>query len=180
MIDSRISRRYVTALYDAAEAADAVEPIESDLGLITYTLETIPSLGEALLQPLVPAEKKKQIAEQVFGDKVHEVTLHYLFLIIDMDRAEVITQTEAEYVRIANARRGIVAAEVKSARELTQEQMSQLKGRLEAYTGKKVDIEPAIDESLIGGVMVRIGDTVLDGSVGGYLARLRDQLLSDG
>ncbi|MDO8587358.1 MAG: ATP synthase F1 subunit delta [Armatimonadota bacterium] len=180
MIDSRISRRYVTALYDAAEAADAVELIESDLGLISYTLETIPSLGEALLQPLIPASKKKQIAEEIFGDKVHEVTLHYLFLVIDMGRAGVIEQTESEFVQIANARRGIVLAETRSAVELAPDQVSRLKERLETYTGKQVDLKLIIDESLLGGLTVRIGDTVLDGSVAGYLARLREKLLGDG
>jgi F-type H+-transporting ATPase subunit delta len=177
LIDSRITKRYVAALYDAAAEANAVELVESDLGLITYTLEQTPALEDALLQPLVPGEKKKQIARQVFGDKVHEVTLHYLFLIIDMGRAEVINETEVEYVRVANERRGIVAAEVRSAKELTSEQVAALKDRLQAYTGKSVDMTLAIDESLIGGVSVRIGDTVLDGSVAGYLSRLKEQLL---
>ena len=177
MIDSRISRRYVTALYDAAEAADAVELVESDLGLISYSLETIPSLGEALFQPLIPASKKKQIVEQIFGDKVHEVTLHYLFLTIDMDRAEVIEQTETEFVRIANERRGVVMAETRSAVELATDQVSKLKEHLETYTGKKVELRFEIDESLIGGITVRIGDTVIDGSIAGHLARLREKLL---
>jgi F-type H+-transporting ATPase subunit delta len=180
LIDSRITKRYVAALYDAAAEANAVELVESDLGLITYTLETMPKLEEALLQPLIPGEKKKQIAQQIFGEKVHEVTLHFLFLIIDMGRAEVIKETEVEYVRVANERRGIVAAEVRSATELTSEQTAALKERLQAYTGKSVDMTLTLDDSLIGGVSVRIGDNVLDGSVAGYLARLKEQLLGVG
>jgi F-type H+-transporting ATPase subunit delta len=177
LIDSRITKRYVAALYDAAAEAKAVELVESDLGLIAYTLENTHELEEALLQPLIPSEKKKQIAQKVFGDKVHHVTLHYLFLIIDMGRAEVIKETEVEYVRVANERRGIVAAEVRSATELTSEQTAALKDRLQVYTGKSVDMKFTKDDSLIGGVSVRIGDTVLDGSVAGYLARLKEQLL---
>ncbi|MDO8682128.1 MAG: ATP synthase F1 subunit delta [Armatimonadota bacterium] len=177
MIDSRITRRYVTALYDAAEKAGVPDLVESDLGLITYTLESMPNLRDALLQPLIPASRKKEIVSQVFQGKVHDITLHYLFLIIDMDRAEVIEQTESEFIRIANERRGIIAAEVRCAVELTQEQIKRLKEKLDAYTGKKVEISLLIDESLIGGLSVKIGDTVLDGSITGYLARLKEQLL---
>jgi F-type H+-transporting ATPase subunit delta len=175
--DSRVTRRYVAALYDAADRAGVADLVESDLGLITYTLETIPKLEDALLQPLVPAEKKKQIVGQIFANKIHEVTLHYLYLIMDMGRAEVVKQTESEYIRIANERRGIVLAEATSAREMTPEQVAELKKKLEAYTARSIDLRLNVDDSLIGGVSVRIGDTVLDGSVTGYLARLREQLL---
>jgi F-type H+-transporting ATPase subunit delta len=179
VIDSRITRRYVTALYDAAEKAGVADLVESDLGLVTYTLETSPDLAAALLQPVVPAGKKKEIVSQIFADKINEVTLDYLFLIIDMDRAEVIKETEPEFVRVSNERRGIIGAEVRSAVELTPEQMTALKQKLEAYSGLKVDMKAIIDKSLVGGVSVRIGDTVLDGSVTGFLDRLREQLLGE-
>lgn len=180
MIDSRIARRYVTALYDTAEKAGAVDLVESDLGLVSFTLEGSPDLREALVQPLIPAEQKKQVVEQIFGGKVHEITLNYLRLVLDMGRVEVITATEAEYVRIANERRGILSAEVRAAIELTTDQADRLKARLESYTGKKIDMNTVIDDKLIGGVSVRIGDTVIDGSVAGFLARLKEQMLGEG
>jgi F-type H+-transporting ATPase subunit delta len=179
VIDSRITRRYVTALYDTAEKAGVADLVESDLGLVTYTLESSPDLEAALLQPVVPASKKKLIVSQIFADKIHEVTLNYLFLIIDMGRVEVIKETEPEYIRISNERRGIILAEVRTAAGLTPEQATRLKQKLEAYSGLKVDLNPIIDDSLIGGVSVRIGDTVLDGSVAGFLSRLREQLLGE-
>ena len=179
MIDSRITRRYVAALYNAAEKATVVDLVESDLGLVAYSLESSPDLETALLQPLIPASKKKEIVERLFADKVHEVTLHYLFLVLDMNRAEVIKATEPEYVRLANERRGIVLAEVRTAVDPDPDQLAKLKERLEAHTGKTVEMNVTIDSSLIGGVSVRIGDTVLDGSVAGFLARLREQLLGE-
>ena len=179
MTDSRIVNRYVAALYGAAEKGGEVDLVESDLGLIAYTLESAPDLARALAQPLVPAEKKKEIIAQIFADKIRELTLHYLFLTTDMNRTEVIKQTEAEYVRIANERRGIAAAEVRSARKLESDQLGSLKERLEARTGKKIRMAASVDESLIGGVWVRIGDTVMDGSVAGLLANLRERMLGE-
>jgi F-type H+-transporting ATPase subunit delta len=177
VIDTLIVRRYAEALFNQAKAADVVDLIESDLGLITYSFETIPSLEEAIVSPLIPAFKKREIVTSVFQNKVHELTLYYLYLLIDHRREEAIKHTEAEYIRLANEARGILAAEVTSAVELTEEEVVRLKQKLSEHTGKRVDIMVNVDPSIIGGLIVRIGDTVMDGSISGHLRRIKDEFL---
>jgi F-type H+-transporting ATPase subunit delta len=178
MIDRRIVKRYAAALFNSARAADVVDMVESDLGLITYSFETIPSLEQAVVSPLIPAAKKREIVTGVFQNKIHEVTLFYLYLLIDKRREEIITATEAEYIRLANESRGIVAAQVTAAVELTDDEIVRLKAKLSERTGCRVDVSVEIEPSVIGGLIVRIGDTVMDGSIAGHLERIREEFLN--
>lgn len=178
MIERRIVRRYASALFSAASKANAVDQVESDLGLVSYVFEASPKLTESARSPLVPASKKKEILKDIFGGKVHELTLSYLDLLVDKRREDAIAATEAEYVLLANEARGIVLAHVSSAVELTPQERKSLASAISDMTGKKAQLDLDIDAELIGGVLVRIGDTVIDGSIRGQLGALRVQLLS--
>lgn len=180
MIDRRIVRRYAAALFNSAQAADIVDLVESDLGLITYTFETNPRLGEAVISPLIPDQKKREIVTSVFRGKIQETTLFYLYLLIDNRREEVIEQTEEEYILLANRARGIIAAEVTAAVELTDDEVARLREKLAEETGFKVDLKINLDETIIGGLIVRIGDSVMDGSIKGQLEKIKEELLGKG
>lgn len=177
MIDLRIVRRYATALFNSAQSAGAIDLVESDLGLISYTFESNPQLKDAMVSPLIPCSKKKEIVTSIFQGKIQDVTLYYLYLLIDNRREGIITETEAEYIRIANEARGIMAAEVTAAIELTPEEIINLRAKLSVMTGKQVDVVVSIDPSIIGGLVVRIGDTVIDGSITGQLAKIKNDFL---
>lgn len=178
MIDKRIVTRYAAALFNSAKEADVIDLVESDLGLVTYTFESIPDLEQAIISPLIPADKKREIVTGVFSGKIHEATLFYLYLLIDNRREDVIGQTESEYIRLANDARGIVAAEVTSAVELTEDESVKLKAKLAQQTGKRVEISVTVDPSIIGGLIVRIGDTVMDGSIAGHLRTIKDNFIN--
>ena len=178
MIERRIVRRYATALFNAARKAGVVDRVESDLGLVTYTLESMSSLMETLRSPVVPRDRKRTILRDIFADKVHEVTLSFLDLLVEKRREEVVLETEPEYVALADEARGIVKAEVTAAVQLTKQEESQLAAKLSAMTGKTVELSTRIVPEIIGGVMVKIGDTVIDGSIRGQLVELRERLMS--
>lgn len=177
MRQTAIARRYAGALFEAAKSEDAVDRVESDLGLITFSLENTPRLREVMVHPLIPAARKKEIAVEVFDGRVQEVTLHFLELVIDKRREEILADVEPEYVRLANEFRNVVPVTVTSAVPLTADEQSALRKKLEKLTGKMVELGLAEDPELIGGLVVQIGDTVIDGSVRGYLASLREKLL---
>lgn len=172
-----LARRYAGALFGAARNADVIDKVESDIGLLAHSLQTMPRLQEALAHPLIPAARKKEIATEVFGGKVQEITLHFLDLLIDKRREELVEDVEQEYVRLANEFRGVVPTLVTSAVPLSDDEKERLQRKLEKFTGKKIELELREDKSLIGGLTVKIGDTVIDGSVKGYLASLREKLL---
>lgn len=172
-----LARRYAGALFTQAKDTDAIDRIESDLGLITYSLQTMPRLSEVLSHPLIPAAQKKKIVAEVFKNEIEPLTLHFVELLIDKRREELLEDTEQEFVKLANESRGVVPATATSAVPLTPEEKTQLRASLEASTGKKIELHTDEDPSLIGGVVVKIGDTIIDGSVSGYLAALKNRLL---
>ncbi len=175
-----LARRYAGALFQTArqtDVMDVIDKVESDLGLITYSLQAMPQLAETLNHPLIPPARKKAIVSQIFSNKVQDVTLRFLELVIDKRRENVLPDVEPEYVRLANEYRGVVSVIVTSAVPLTESETRALKKKLDEVTGKKADLELREDPDLIGGLTVRIGDTVTDGSVRGQLAALREKLL---
>jgi len=178
-----LARRYAGALFETAKQSDVIDvidKIESDLGLVSHSLETMPKLVEALNHPLIPRERKKAIVSNIFKDKVQAVTMRFVELVIDKRREGILPEIEPEYVRLANEWRGIVSVAVTSAVPLSKDEVTALKARLDRFTGKRTDLELQEDPDLIGGLTVRIGDTVMDGSVRGYLASLREQMRGNG
>jgi F-type H+-transporting ATPase subunit delta len=177
MIERRVVSRYAAALFSAALKADAVDRVESDLGMISYLMEANPNLVSAMRSPVVGDETKKAILGDVSRGSLHEITLRYLDLLIEKKREEVLFLTEEEYIKLADVHRGIINAEVYSAVALSGDQVELLQAKLSATTGKRVQIAGHVDPTLLGGVQVRIGDTVIDGSIKGQLDALRHQLL---
>lgn len=178
MIERRIVRRYAQALFNAASKADVVDRVESDLGFVGYAFESSDDLMDAFRSPLIPRDRKKAIVRALFEEKIHEITLSYLDLLVENRREEAVVQTEAEYIEIANEARGIVNVLVTSAVRLEDDEEARLVAKLNAITGKSVHLEKHVDPSIIGGVVIRIGDKLIDGSIRGQLDRLREQLIS--
>lgn len=173
MIERRVVRRYAAALYMAANKADVLNRVESDLGLVGYTAETVPELMAAMSSPLIPIETKRALLRDLFEDKIHPITLSYLYLLVEKRRESAIALTEREYTRMANEARGICEAHVVTAESLTEDEESLLRDRLSAMAGKTVRLEKRVDSEILGGVVVRIGDTVMDGSLRGQLQALK-------
>ena len=174
---SSLARRYAAALFGAAKDTGRIDKVESDLGLIGYSLENVPRLKSVLSHPMIPSAKKKQIVSEVFKGRIEDITLNFVKLLIDKRREEIVGSIEQDYVQIANEHRGVVPALITSAYPLTEEEKTALQAKLSKFTGMQVEIEILENPELIGGLIVRIGDTVIDGSIKGYLAALREKLL---
>jgi len=177
MRQSALARRYAGALFQAAKEAGEIENVESDLGLVSYSLEANPRLREVLTHPLIPGSRKKEITAEVFAASVQDVTLDFLYLVTDKRREAILPDIEIEYVRFANDYRNVVPVQVTSAVQLSPDEIGLLRGRLERFTGKSVELQFSEDPLIIGGLVIQIGDTVIDGSVKGYLSSLREKLL---
>lgn len=174
---SSLSRRYTAALFDTACDANLVDKIESDLGLITWTLQSIAEFKETLANPLISTETKKSAATAIFRDKVDAITLNFVCLLIDRRREDILEDIEEQFALLADDWRGIIRADVTSAAALTDNEKSRLISKLEAFTSKKVELYMKQDRSLIGGLVVRIGDTVIDGSIKKQVVDLKNRML---
>ena len=177
MITHTVVRRYAAALLNAAWEANQVDQVESDLGLITYTINSNPELKQALFNPAIPEQRKHAIIQQLFQGKISALTLAYLNLLVDKRRIESILLTEEEFGLMADAKRGILEAIIESAVELNEEELSALTAKLSSLTGKKIRAAVKTNPELIGGIRVRIGDLVLDGTIKGHLEKIHEEMI---
>lgn len=177
MLENAVSRRYAQAFFALAQETNNVDKLESELQIVVNAINDNDELKKVMEHQLVSPDEKKAIINAVFAQDVSETTMNFLDVVIDKYRASYIPGVYEEFVAYANATRNMIDALVKSAVELTDSDLETIKGKLAAATGKTVRLQSELDPSLIGGVVVRIGDRVVDGSLAGRLAKLKDNLL---
>jgi F-type H+-transporting ATPase subunit delta len=178
-----VAGRYAQALYDIASEKTTlpkyksmVDRIESELKEVRSILDDNIELQRLLYHPQITAAAKKELLDRLFKGKISEVTGNFLALLVDRRRETYFGDIVDEFVALANADRGIVDARVTTAAELNDAEKGDLSSILARLTGKKIQTSYAVDPSIIGGVIVRMGDKIIDGSVKTRLATLKDRL----
>ena len=174
---SSTARRYAEAVFEIAERDGTVERWLTQLSDIAHAVAR-PEVVRRLENPRVPLEARAAALHQVLGTDMLPQMSNLLGLVLRRRRLELVPQIAREFKRIYNRTAGIVEAQAVSALELIDAERAALESRLETMTGKKVELETSVDPAILGGIQVRIGDTLYDGSVRGRLERLRSRLAS--
>ncbi len=170
------SRRYASALLDVAVEGNFLETVTADLQQIQEVITGSRELQMALRSPLIKGDHKARILAEIFGGRICDKTMTFLRLLAHKKRANLVSEVVSEFSSLLDERNGYLNAEVKSAVKLSDEQAKELVNGLSTRTGKKIRAKMSLDESLIGGFTVKIGDTILDGSVSHQLQLLRRSL----
>ncbi len=171
------ARRYAEAAFQVAMRDGTVETWRAELDA-AGEIAADDQVGRMLANPAVPLETRTEMAESIFGKVVGQPAPqpHRPDAPAWPDRAA--ARVAAEFRRLDNARQGITLATATSAAPLSQDEIRALTARMEQLTGGRVELDVKVDPSLLGGLVVRIGDRLIDGSVRGRLERLRNQLVS--
>jgi len=176
--DSKVARRYASALFSAARKIAKIEPVQRDLDTLVSLWKQTPTLARILESPLVPGDRKHALIDQLFSTEVDPLTRSFLHLLVDKGREEILESVEREFRRQADAEQGLVRAQATVAAPLDDAQRAALIASLQQRTGaRQIELSVQVDPAILGGVVVRLHDTVIDGSVRGALERLREQLL---
>lgn len=180
MTVSAVAKRYAEALADVVTGAgSSVKPEQAlgELAAFQDALHSSQELYHALVSPAVPASRKRAAVNRI-ADVLgaSRVTRNFLFVLIDHRRIPAFPEIFQSFELVLDERLGFARAEVSSARELDDNQRLALNGTLERLTGKRIRMRFSVDESLIGGVVARIGSTIYDGSVRGQLTTLGRRL----
>ncbi|MFH5831090.1 ATP synthase F1 subunit delta [Halalkalibaculum sp. DA3122] len=175
---TKAARRYASALLQIAQEQENVEAILNDIELIKRTIEDSRELKLFLKSPIIKFDDKAKALDEIFGEKVQEVVRQFIKLLARKNRVGLLYPITQAFIEQYNKYAGIVEIDVYAARELTENQKSSLHKTLEAKTGKRVNMQLSVDESLRGGLAVRIDDTVIDGTIKHKLEQLEESLLS--
>jgi len=174
----RAARRYAEALFETAAERGEEQVALQGLEHATYMLAALPDARAIFTQPLFADRLKQGLVDRVFGSVVSPLVCDFLHIVVAQDRGDVIDEIHERYVELKNARDGILPAQITAAAPMSAEDLEHLVNALSAHSGRQVVPAVEIDEGIIGGVVVRLGDEVIDGSVRGALERMHEQLLA--
>jgi len=174
------SLQYANALADIALAQGAAAPALQQLQDFLSAYQESPELRNFLASPAAPVESKRGVAEAISTRLgVSKIARNFLFVIIDHRRMQELPEIVATFQDVLRERQGIAEAEVFSAVDLNDAQKTEMTQTLERVTGKKIAAKFALDRSLLGGALVRVGDTIYDGSLRNRLNGLREHLTNE-
>jgi F-type H+-transporting ATPase subunit delta len=174
----QIAAIYAKALLGATEEAGSTEQVVEELQSFVHdVLPKFPNIREALGTPRITAEDKVGIIDRVFSGRAHEDLVTFLKVVAEHGRLDTIREIAEAARKRLNALRGRIEVTVTTADALNDQQFAQIKQKLETALKSQVDLTARVDADMIGGLTVRIGDTLYDGSLANQLDRLRTATL---
>lgn len=162
---------YAQSLLELADQSDVVDTVATDLETVSALLAQEPGFQAFLASPYFAEQTKRDFIHEVFAGRLHRITLNFLFVVLDHNRGKLLREILDRYAQLYRARRGYRTVTAVVARALREDQRAKLSQDLAEAMHAKVDLDVRVDPSLIGGVVLRYGDKMLDNSIRGRLSR---------
>ena len=171
--DRVLAWRYGRALFLAAAAKGEEAKVQADLASAQGAI-----LGclAVLKHPQVSVADKKRTLKDALEGKVSPLTMRFLDLLIDKKRFDILPFVASDLGKLINDKNNVAKAQVRSAQKLSAADQEGLRERLSKFSGKKIELDINEDPEILGGVVVRLGDWVLDGSLRGQLRIMREAI----
>ena len=176
MLNIQLANKYARAIFEIAQDDNKLDQFDHDLAFVRDNLFNIPDAVAFFKNPLVPHSAKKSLLTNSLSSEISTTVLNFLLLLTDKNRIGFFIDIYDIFRSLYFDAKGILIADVTSAFNLSPEQELALANKLSAVTNKKINIRRHIDSSILGGVIVRIGDKLIDGSAAGKLKALKKNL----
>ena len=177
MTEESVVLGYAQALYELASESGQVEQIEKELQAMDALLKESKVLQKLMLHPGVSINLKKRLVDSVLVHECSHLMKKFLYVLIDKRRERLLGFLFASYRHVVRKVKGIVMTEVQSTIQLTDDHLARLKTRLEKVLEKEIEITATINPEILGGLVIRFGDKLIDGSVRYKLAKLKKKLM---
>lgn len=172
----QVASVYAKALIDAMEKKGATEQVVAELSsLVTDVLARFPQFQSVVDSPRLSPTEKDQLIERVFGSLASDDLKIFLKVLSDRGRLDCLREVSIEARRLLNELRNRTAVEVTTAKPLTDDERNSLVHELQLKLSCEIDLQQKVDEDILGGIVVRVGDKVIDGSVRNRLREMRSQ-----
>lgn len=176
MVTGGAPRRYAEAIFELAREANTFDTWQADLNTIAQ-FASDPGAEAFFQSPKNTGAQKRQLAETYLRDRVQPVALNLARVLVERDRLPLIGRVAEVFAAMVRAHRGIAVAEVTTAIPLDAAGAEDVRQRLGLLVGKQIELEQHVDPAIIGGIVARVDDFLIDGSVRGQLSRLRARLV---
>lgn len=172
----QVGKIYAAALIGAAEKTGSLDTVREELqSLVEDVLRKLPNFEAVLQSPKVSHEEKVRLLDSAFQGRMSKELLNFLKVVSRHGRLDTLRAIQRQFQKLYNERAGRTEVQVRTAEPLTDELHARIVDRLRQSLGREPVLQVEIDPDLIGGVVIRIGDTVYDGSVAQQLVRLREE-----
>lgn len=168
MPNEKLARRYATAVFQLAQEAGKVQPVQHDLHTFVEALDRDETVRKFFRSPVVDRKEKETIVAQAFS-RLDPIALHTVLLLIRKRRESLAETIVEQFDVLEREARGAQELRVVSARPLAQNELDALVQRLSAAYRTKFDVTQSVDPSLIGGIRITMGDRLIDGTIAGRL-----------
>lgn len=173
MNENRVASRYAKSLLEFAQEKGQLEQVEKDMEFFNRLCEENPSLVRTFRNPIISHDKKLAVLDKLLKGRVNDLTFSMLGIISRKSREEYLPFVAKEFIRQYRLVKGIETAEVVTTFPLTDAQRTSFINLIANSTGKKVELKEKIDQDIIGGFVLKIGDRMVDQSVKSKLQKLR-------
>ncbi|WP_156290877.1 F0F1 ATP synthase subunit delta [Oceanobacillus salinisoli] len=178
MSEALVAKRYAEALFELGQEKLILDKLVKEFSVVRDVFQTNQELTTFLAHPAIPGEKKKQLIAEVFQGSQAEV-INTLKLLVDRRRVDVIPFVIDDLIQLVNDAKGIAEATVYSVRELSADEKLKVKESFVKRLNKEeIRITNVVDPSLLGGVKIRVGNTIYDGSISNKLKRIERNIVT--
>ena len=174
----KVAAIYAKALLGAGEQAGKTDALVEELGAVSAVLEQSPELEAVFASALISPEEKLQLVDRLFGSKLSTTLLDFFKVVARHGRLDILRPIEQEVAKLHDELRGRVRVELRTATPVDDGLSRSLLASLTKLFGGEPKLDPQVEPALIGGVMLRVGDTVYDGSVARQLEQVREQMIN--
>ena len=172
---SGAARPYAQALFNVTQQRGTVDEAAASLNEIAASIKATPLLLTTLDNPHLTRDRKRALMAKIFAGAPSDVS-HLITMMVENDRAADLVATAREYSRLVDEYRGLADATVTSAVPLSDQQESALLEKLQSMSGQTIRLQKRVDETMLGGLIVRLGDKLIDASVATQLEGIREKL----
>lgn len=178
MLNKGTAISFINALLEVAKDKGLFDQVENDLELICEVISRYDAFLKIIFNPSITRKDKKKLLKKIFGKSVSQLTMNFLNLIVDRRKEKMLQFFPMVSKDVICAKKGVVTAEVQTVIPLKDDRLEKLKKTLESITGKVVEIKVVENPSIIGGLVIRIGNKLIDGSIANRLKELKTRLLT--
>jgi F-type H+-transporting ATPase subunit delta len=173
--DGRIEG-YAKALFEIARAEGTLDDVEDELFRFARSYESNDELRNTLTDEMIPADRRQAIVEDLLGGRATPTTVQLISMVVGSGRGRELPAIVDRLVERAANAKNLAVAEVRAAVPLTEDQQDRLKAAIANATGKDVTLKVVADPAVLGGLVVTVGDTIIDGTVRTHLDQLKSRL----
>ena len=176
-INKGIIKKYAQGLYKVALKEEKVTQISVCLHSIKNILKSVPELNQLFITRRVQIEDKMVMLKNILGDKISGIEMDLIVLLIENGHMLLYEEILKRFDYLLDKNSQVIKVRITSSARLSDDEVQQISSKIENKIQKKVDVKMKTDTSIVGGIKLRVGNTLIDGSVSNHLQKIRDTLI---